>query len=228
MLAKGSLHLIMLPVAAALLSILLLYSVMLPLALLLFVVFLALAAVTANFFRDPERDIGKGVVSPADGVIRKAERSGGGTYFSIFINIHDVHVNRAPLPGKVTEVVRIFGKHLPAYRKDADRNARVRMTIDTSLGMMTVTLITGIVARRILPYVKAGHKLEKGERMSIIRFGSRVDLLVGGGDLLIKVRPGEHVLAGTTTLAVPRKGSSGARRAVGRGGKNREGTGGGG
>lgn len=205
MLAKGSLHLILLPVAAALLSVLLLFSVMLPLAIFLFALFIALAALTANFFRDPERDIGKGIVSPADGVIRKAERAGGGTYFSIFMNIHDVHVNRAPWPGKVTEVVRISGRRRPAYRKDADRNARVRMTLDTSLGMMTVTLITGIVARRILPYVKAGHMLDKGERMSIIRFGSRVDLLIPSRDLDIRVGPGEHVLAGTTTIAMTRK-----------------------
>jgi len=195
--------LILLPVGAAFLSLILLYWVLPPMAALLFVVFMALAALTANFFRDPERGIGKGLVSPADGVIRTAELSGNGAYFSIFMNVHDVHVNRAPWPGRVIEVVRLSGKHRPAYKKDADRNARARMTMETSMGKMTITLITGILARRALPYVKAGQELAKGERMSIIRFGSRVDLLVTSQRLVIKVKAGERVLAGVTTLAMP-------------------------
>jgi len=71
MLAKGSVHIVMLPVAAAIISMVLLYSVLFPLALALFIVFLVLAGLTANFFRDPERDIGKGIVSPADGILRR-------------------------------------------------------------------------------------------------------------------------------------------------------------
>jgi phosphatidylserine decarboxylase len=233
MLAKGSLHLILLPLAAALLSLILLFTVLLPLAIFLFILFLALAALTANFFRDPEREVGKGIVSPADGTVRSAERTGGATYFSIFMNIHDVHVNRAPWPGRVIEVVRMPGKHRPAYRKDADRNARARITLDTSLGKMTVTLMAGIFARRILPYVKAGQELDKGERISIIRFGSRVDLLVPTGRLGIRVKPGDHVLAGVTTLAEPRKeranGGAGRKgKEKGTGGGDREGSGGGG
>jgi phosphatidylserine decarboxylase len=203
MLAKGSLHIVLLPVAAALVSLVLLYAVLLPLAVVLLIVFMALAALTANFFRDPDRDIGKGIVSPADGVMRTVERTPGGAYFSIFMNIHDVHVNRAPWPGRVVEVVRLGGMHRPAYRKDADRNARARITMDTSLGKMTITLIAGIVARRALPYVKAGQELAKGERVSIIRFGSRVDLLIPSGKVVIKVKAGERVLAGATTIAMP-------------------------
>jgi len=203
MLAKGSIHIVMLPVAAALVSLVLLYAIMLPLALAMFTVLLALAALTANFFRDPDRDIGKGIVSPADGVLRAAERTPGGTYFSIFMNIHDVHVNRAPWPGRVVEVVRLGGKHRPAYQRNADRNARARITVDTNIGKMTITLITGIVARRALPYVRAGQELHKGERISIIRFGSRVDLLIPSGKLAIKVKAGQRVLAGATTLAIP-------------------------
>jgi phosphatidylserine decarboxylase len=203
MLAKGSVHIVMLPVAAAIISMVLLYSVLFPLALALFIVFLVLAGLTANFFRDPERDIGKGIVSPADGILRAVESTPRGTYFSIFMNIHDVHVNRAPWRGRVVEVMRLGGKHRPAYREDAERNARARITMETGLGNMTITLITGIVARRALPYVKAGQVLDKGERISIIRFGSRVDLLIPSRKLVIKVRAGERVLAGTTTLAVP-------------------------
>jgi len=203
MLARGSVHIVLLPVAAALISLVLLFWVLLPLALALFIIFLALAGLAANFFRDPERDIGKGIVSPADGVLRAAETIPGGTYFSVFMNIHDVHVNRAPWPGRVVEVVRLGGRHRPAYREDAARNARARITLDTDLGKMTVTLITGIVARRALPYVKAGQRLEKGERISIIRFGSRVDLLIQSRGLAIRARTGDRVVAGVTTLAVP-------------------------
>jgi phosphatidylserine decarboxylase len=203
MLAKGSVHIVMLPVTAALLSLVLLYVVLWPLAVAMFMAFMVLAGVTANFFRDPDRDIGKGIVSPADGVLRVAERIPGGTYFSIFMNIHDVHVNRAPWPGRVVEVVRLGGMHRPAYRKEAERNARARITLDTDMGMMTVTLITGIVARRALPYVNAGQQLEKGERISIIRFGSRVDLMIPSRRLVLKVKAGERVRAGATTLAIP-------------------------
>jgi len=203
MLARGSIQIVLLPVAAAIVSLVLLIGILLPLALALFVVFIALAGLTANFFRDPDREIGEGIVSPADGILRTAEKTAGGTYFSIFMNIHDVHVNRAPWPGRVLEVVRLGGLHRPAYQDGAEKNARAKITIETSLGNMTITLISGIVARRALPYVKAGQYLEKGERISIIRFGSRVDMLVPTRKIKIKVKAGERVLAGTTTIAVP-------------------------
>jgi phosphatidylserine decarboxylase len=200
MLAKGSLPVIAVPAAAALVSAaLLLWNVFVAAAFI--VIFLALTAITVNFFRDPDRDIGKGVVSPADGVLKRAELSPGGAYFSIFMNIHNVHVNRAPWAGRVVEVSRMSGGHRPAYDRDAGRNERVRMTIEGSLGLVTVTQIVGIVARRIVPYVKAGRKLEKGERIGIIRFGSRVDLFVPSTALKMVAGKGDRVLAGTTTLA---------------------------
>lgn len=188
------------PAAALLLSLLLFFWH--PLwALPPVILIAALLALTVNFFRDPKRRIGPGVVSPADGVLMRAEVTARGAFFSIFMNIHDVHVNRAPWPGRVVEVVRIPGGHLAAYKKGAARNERLRMTIETSLGRMIVTQVVGMVARRIVPYVKAGRELRKGERIGMIRFGSRVDLFVPSEGLLLAVRKGDRVLAGTTTLA---------------------------
>jgi phosphatidylserine decarboxylase len=194
------------PVAAFLLSLLLLvWNVFVALPVIIIVG--ALAALTVNFFRDPDREIGKGVVSPADGVLNRAELSDTGAYFSIFMNVHNVHVNRAPWPGRVVEVVRMSGGHRPAYEKGAVKNERLRITIEGSLGAITVTQMVGILARRILPYVHAGDTLEKGGRIGIIRLGSRVDLFVPSAGLRLVARKGDRVLAGTTTLARVLKGA---------------------
>jgi phosphatidylserine decarboxylase len=200
MLAKGAMPVVAYPVAAFLLSLpLLLWSV--PAAVVLLAVFGVLSALAVNFFRDPDREIGRGLVSPADGVLNRAELADSGAYFSIFMNVHDVHVNRAPWPGRVVEVARLSGGHRPAYEKGAVKNERVRITIEGSLGAVTVTQMVGLVARRILPYVSAGRMLKKGERIGIIRLGSRVDLFVPSTRLEPVARKGDRVLAGTTTLA---------------------------
>lgn len=188
------------PLAALLLSLLLL-PWNLYLALPVVIICVALTAIVLNFFRDPDRTIGKGVVSPADGVLHRADLTDNGAYFSIFMNVHDVHVNRAPWPGRVVEVARLSGGHRPAYEKGAARNERVRITIAGSLGAITVTQMVGMLARRILPYVGAGKMLGKGERIGIIRLGSRVDLFVPSTELRLSARKGDRVLAGTTTLA---------------------------
>jgi phosphatidylserine decarboxylase len=165
--------------------------------------------ITVYFFRDPERAIGDGVVSPADGVLNRAEVTDTGAYFSIFMNVHNVHVNRAPWPGLVTDLSRMSGGHRPAYKKDAVKNERVRITIAGTLGAMTVTQMVGMVARRILPYIGAGKTLKKGERIGIIRLGSRVDLFIPSTELELVARSGDRVLAGTTTLArVVKEGGS--------------------
>jgi phosphatidylserine decarboxylase len=208
MLAKGAMPVVAYPVAAFLLSLLALFWSV-PAAIVLVIVFGALAALTVNFFRDPDREIGKGLVSPADGVLNRAELTESGAYFSIFMNVHDVHVNRAPWAGRVIEVARLSGGHRPAYEKDAARNERVRITIEGSLGPVAVTQMVGIVARRILPYVSAGKMLRKGERIGIIRLGSRVDLFVPSTNLEPVAGKGDRVLAGTTTLARVLKGGDG-------------------
>lgn len=190
-------------------------------ALSVFAALLAVAAFTAAFFRDPEREIGEGVVSPADGVVMRADATPRGACFSIFMNLHNVHVNRAPWPGRVLEITRVSGGHAPAYRKEADRNERVRITMETTLGRVVVTQLVGVLARRIVTYVRAGQELAKGERIGMIRFGSRVDLFIPPGGIQPAVRRGDRVLAGTTTLAYVGPGTGGG---VGRG---RSGAGGG-
>lgn len=218
MLARGSMPVVAYPVVAFLLSLLLLFWNIF-IALPVIIILGALMAITLLFFRDPERTIGDGVVSPADGVLKRAELSDTGAYFSIFMNVHDVHVNRAPWPGRVTELVRMSGGHLPAYERGAVRNERVRITIEGSLGAVTVTQMVGVVARRILPYVGAGRTVGKGDRIGIIRLGSRVDLFIPSTRLHLVARKGDRVLAGTTTLASVDGGGSGAvGRVSGKGG----------
>ncbi|MEM4729769.1 MAG: phosphatidylserine decarboxylase [Thermoplasmata archaeon] len=200
MLAKGCLRIVAVPAVLALVSLLIAIWSPTP-AIILFAVFTGISVVFAIFFRDPERKIGQGIVSPADGLLTRAEASEAGAYFSIFMNIHDVHVNRAPWPGRVVEVRRVPGGHAPAYRKKADRNERVVITLESSLGRILITQIAGVFARRIVTYVRAGQELSKGDRIGIIRFGSRVDLFVPAGGLKLRVRRGERVKAGSTTLA---------------------------
>ena len=199
-LARGSAPFILIPGVPAALS-LLLWSWWPLLAILLFSFFLLLTMLVINYFRDPERRIGRGVVAPADGLVKKAECSKQRAYVSIFMNVHHVHVNRAPLAGKVLEVTRFEGPKAPAYKPEADHNERVRIVLETALGKMEIVQMVGIVARRILPYVRPGQRLKKGQRIGIIRFGSRVDVTFPGKGVKLKVRPGEEVLAGSTTIA---------------------------
>ncbi|MCA1814279.1 MAG: phosphatidylserine decarboxylase [Halobacteriales archaeon] len=158
-----------------------------------------------NFFRDPERSIADGLCSPADGVVsRVQETEDGGHEVSIFMNLHNVHVNRAPCDGTVRSVQHIPGALKPAWHKDSDRNERVVWELDTPHGPVRVTQIAGLLARRIVPYAKAGQRLAKGERIGIIRLGSRVDLLLPAG-MVPAVREKENVLAGSTSIARPAK-----------------------
>ncbi len=118
------------------------------------------------------------------------------------MNIYNVHVNRMPLDGIVKDVVHISGAHIPAFRKDSVKNERLIMTIDTSIGVVKIVQIAGAVARRIVPYVKKGDKLKKGDKIGIIRFGSRVDLfLPDEGIKVLKVGLDNRVLAGVDTVA---------------------------
>lgn len=154
------------------------------------------------FFRDPDRPIGKGVVSPADGKVTRVRTVGEWTEISIFMNVHNVHVNRMPWKGKILSVEHRPGTHIPAFDKDSDRNERVRIRIGTDYGDWEMTQIAGAVARRIVPYVSEGFVLEKGERIGMIRFGSRVDLRFRqpSGHMLW-VKEGDRVIAGKTSLS---------------------------
>jgi phosphatidylserine decarboxylase len=159
------------------------------------------------FFRDPKRDIGKGIVACADGRIReisnfKDNDVGDCTKISTFMNLYNVHVNRTPLDGTLKNVAHISGIHLPAFRKESEKNERVITIIDTNIGTIKVVQIAGTIARRIVPYIKKGDKLKKGERIGVIRFGSRVDVYLPTKKIKnVHVKIGDMVKAGETTLA---------------------------
>ncbi|MFQ6127906.1 MAG: phosphatidylserine decarboxylase [Thermoplasmata archaeon] len=153
---------------------------------------------TAIFFRDPEREVGDGIVSPADGKIAFVDKEGRG--LSIIMGLSNVHVTRAPHQGEVVSVKREDGRHQPAFREVSETNESVEIVISTRLGNFDITLITGFMARRILPYVRVGDTLRKGERIGIIRFGSRVNLQLPKSCRITaplgrKVRAGESQIA---------------------------------
>lgn len=159
------------------------------------------------FFRDPERKVGKGIVACADGRIReiinlKDDDVKNCTRISTFMNIYNVHVNRMPIDGTIKNIIHSSGFHLPAFRKESDKNERLTITIDTKIGVIKIIQIAGTLARRIYPYVKKGNKLKKGDRIGIIRFGSRVDVYLPKKSLEnIFVKKGEFVKAGESTIA---------------------------
>jgi phosphatidylserine decarboxylase len=150
------------------------------------------------FFRDPERaGPEEGLLSPADGRVLPSR---GDRTVRIFMNIHDCHVNRAPLAGEVMEVEHREGSYRPAYSKDSDLNERNRISIETEKGELEVMQIAGTLARRIETYVKPGDVLQRGQRLGIIKLGSRVDVTLPDG-YVRAVKDGDRVLAGVTVLA---------------------------
>ena len=170
--------------------------------------FYLLAAFCLNFFRDPDREIPRGpyAVSPADGkVMGVRDASTGGKRISIFLNVFDVHVNRTPIGGKVSRVAYKTGKFLVASKDEAsEANEQNVITVDGVIGGQKTQVIfkqiAGLIARRIICYKKAGDVLEAGERIGLMKFGSRMDVLLGP-EWTVKVREGERVTAGSTILA---------------------------
>ncbi|WP_037908522.1 phosphatidylserine decarboxylase [Actinacidiphila yeochonensis] len=162
------------------------------------------AALTAGmlwFFRDPEREITDArVVSPADGVVQSVMPwKDGRTRVAIFMSPLNVHVNRAPLAGTVASVEHVPGGYVPAFNKESEDNERVVWHFDTEIGDVEVIQIAGAVARRIVPYVPRGCKVEQGERIGLIRFGSRVDVYLPEG-VEPGVDVGQKTTAGVTRL----------------------------
>jgi phosphatidylserine decarboxylase len=173
----------------------------------IFVFSLLLSFLLCVFFRDPERKTGEGVVAVADGKIREISNQndkeiGKCTMISTFMNIHNVHVNRMPLDGEIKEITHYEGKHIPAFKKESERNERVKIIIQTKKGLIKVILIAGTIARRIVPYVKKGNKIKKGEKISIIRLGSRVDVYLPEKIYKsIVVKENDRVIAGEDSIA---------------------------
>ncbi|MEO3885036.1 phosphatidylserine decarboxylase [Nonomuraea sp. B5E05] len=153
------------------------------------------------FFRDPERTPGQGrILSPADGVVQSIDPwPDGRTRIAVFMSPLNVHVNRAPLAGNVTSVQHVPGGFLPAFNKDSDQNERVVWHFETALGDIEMVQIAGAVARRIVPYLSAGAKVTPGERIGLIRFGSRVDIYLPEG-ITPAVSVGEKTVAGVTRI----------------------------
>jgi len=163
-----------------------------------------LAAFCLYFFRDPERVIpgGEVAVAPADGKVVALEAEGPGqTRISIFLNIFDVHVNRSPIGGRITDVRYHKGRFLAANREEASRqNEQNVVVVEGQDTQVTFKQIAGLIARRIVFYKRPGDAVGAGERVGLIKFGSRVDVFLGP-EWEIQVRPGQRVLAGSSVLA---------------------------
>ena len=169
-----------------------------------------LALFCLYFFRDPDRSIPDGpvAVSPADGKVVGIIGDGSGaecTRISIFLNIFDVHVNRAPIAGRIANVEYTKGQFLVASREVASvQNERNTVTVAGDATSVRFAQIAGLIARRIVFYKKLGDTVAKGERVGLIKFGSRVDVFLGP-EWEIKVQPGERVSGGSSILAQRRE-----------------------
>jgi phosphatidylserine decarboxylase len=171
------------------------------------VFFLIVALLTLNFFRDPERRIPadpNAVVSPADGrVVAVQEEPVEGRLsrrVSIFMSPLDVHVNRSPITGVIQDVAYHRGRFRVAFEPLASvENEQNVLTIQGQQGTVVVKQIAGLIARRIVFWKKSGDRLERGERFGLIKFGSRVDVVVEP-EVELRVKVGDHVKAGSTIL----------------------------
>ena len=167
-----------------------------------------LAAFVFSFFRDPERVIPSepgALVSPGDGrvvVVTEEENEGRpGKRVSIFLAVWNVHVNRSPAAGTITKMEYRPGKFLAAMRERASlENEQNVFTLSTDAGEIVFKQIAGLIARRVVSWKKAGEQVARGERIGLVRFGSRVDIwLPREAEILVKV--GENVKGGSSVLA---------------------------
>ena len=166
--------------------------------------FYILAAFCLYFFRDPGRIAPSGdvILAPADGKVVAVRAVGAGeTRISIFLNVFNVHVNRTPIPGKITEVVYHKGKFLIASHEAASsENEQNTLVVEGNGTRVICRQIAGLIARRIVCYKHPGDSVSAGERIGFIKFGSRVDVSFGPEwQSVIKV--GDRVSAGTTIVA---------------------------
>jgi phosphatidylserine decarboxylase len=172
--------------------------------------FAALGGFMAYFFRDPERTVPTDpglVVSPADGRVMMAGPSDGrwsppGSWkqITIFLSPMDVHVNRSPVSGRITRIEYRPGKFLPAYDQGANDNELNEVWIDHGGRPVVFRQVVGILARRIVCRVEEGQVLERGERVGLMRFGSRMDVFMPD-DAILQVGVGDRVIGGETVLA---------------------------
>jgi phosphatidylserine decarboxylase len=170
------------------------------------------------FFRDPERplDADPGVVyAAADGVVTGIEESvpdrwmpdNRAARITTFLGLHNVHVNRSPVAGEVSQVESVRGGFAPALLARSGDNTRRRMAIDGAAGRVVVVQVAGLLARRISGWVHQGDRVAPGQRIGMIHLGSRTDVLLPCGSVDVLVGPGDHVRAGITELARYRVGA---------------------
>lgn len=173
------------------------------------VVFLILALLVLNFFRDPRRDVPsdpRGLISPADGkvvqIICEEHEGRAMERLSIFMSPLDVHVNRAPVAGAITHVAYKPGSFKMAARAEASvENEQNLFAIQGEQGTVYVTQIAGALARRIVFWKRLGDRVERGERIGLIKFGSRVDVAAEAG-VEWRVKVGDRVRAGSSILGI--------------------------
>ena len=161
------------------------------------------------FFRDPQRRIPAGageIVSPADGVVTEADwietNAGSRLRLSIFLNVFDVHVNRSPVAGIVKVVEHREGAFFNAMKPESGLlNEQTLVIIDAGGYQISYKQIAGLLARRIVCTVKPGDRIERGQRVGMIKFGSRTDVLMPA-EAVLQVKRGTRVRGGSTILAV--------------------------
>jgi phosphatidylserine decarboxylase len=169
-----------------------------------------LAVFTLFFFRDPERAVPQDprlVLSPADGRVVKLAKAPeanplapGAWQVSIFLSVFDVHVNRAPIGGRIARVDYTRGEFLPAFDDKASlRNEQNSVLVEREGARVAFKQIAGLIARRIVFRKRVGELVEGGERVGMIKFGSRVDLFVGEA-VRLRVKVGDRVTGGVSVI----------------------------
>ena len=160
------------------------------------------------FFRDPQRTPPEGenlILSPGDGkIIINEQRTGSDgksyTLVSIFLSVFDVHVNRIPISGKITHVQHVPGKFHKAFQPEAvAENERTEITVASKFGDVSFSQVAGILARRIVCRVKVGDEVKRGQRMGLIRFGSRIDMFLHPS-VVIDIKIGDRVVGGESVI----------------------------
>jgi len=177
-------------------------------------VLLLLPVAIALFFRDPDR-VSPGdstlVLSPADGRVMfagdaRTEEAPPGQWkqITIFLSVLDVHINRTPVAGRVTRVEYQPGSFLPAYRRESYQNERSEIWLDHDGTSVVARQVVGLLARRVVCRLKPGDVIEAGERIGLMKFGSRMDVFVPPTSE-VRAKAGDQVQAGVTVIAVLRR-----------------------
>ncbi len=172
--------------------------------------FALLGGFLTYFFRDPERQVPDApglVVAPADGRVMIAGPSdsrwappGEWQQITIFLSPLDVHINRSPVAGRITRIEYRPGRFLPAYRESANENELNEIWLDHAGRTVVVRQVVGVLARRIVCRVTEGQDVARGERIGLMKFGSRMDVFLPA-DSRLRVAVGERVVGGETVLA---------------------------